>query len=452
MELVNLEALSPGTQAQYRRVWRWLLASYHGPWDRTEGLQQFLRDHPSRAVREGLRGRVAQALVNRHCAPRPAGPPVTLRLNHPRDPTRTHGGEPGTKAIGTWWHTFVPRYLWQGPAALLRDPGSRWAHWVIRYVRALGASVLKAGLIRAYVAYVVGVLHPLCPDGSPAAFAALTRDVLVAAVLAHHPERVQARRLCRVALNRFLGDVVFADASGHFDRLRMRSLHLRAFPASSTRLGEAYEEAVAVTLRQHGERDHFTQAEVDALLTAPTLGVRDRLILYILAETGLRRRAVSWLTVAGVWDATAACALDVCRTVEKGSVCRAFALSPHTRTLLGSYLRDQRRGGAAADTPDSGPWLFPSERYPGRPIAAAVINQVVQRACRSVNIHGRHCHAHAFRKHVVCRLMALGNRVEDVAKWIGHRTVNLTYATYWDCQMEELRSTMRIPWLPEQND
>ncbi len=44
-------------------------------------------------------------------------------------------------------------------------------------------------------------------------------------------------------------------------------------------------------------RDHFTEAEINALLRLQTLSVRDRLTIRIMAETGLRRRAVSWLMV-----------------------------------------------------------------------------------------------------------------------------------------------------------
>ena len=66
------------------------------------------------------------------------------------------------------------------------------------------------------------------------------------------------------------------------------------------------------------ERDHFTQAEVTALLSLPTLSQRDRLVLRILAETGLRRRAVAWLTVAGVYDAIRGAAHEVGHATEKG--------------------------------------------------------------------------------------------------------------------------------------
>ena len=48
-------------------------------------------------------------------------------------------------------------------------------------------------------------------------------------------------------------------------------------------------------------RDHFTEAEVQGLLSLTRLPMRDQVVLGILAETGLRRRAVAWLTVAAVF-------------------------------------------------------------------------------------------------------------------------------------------------------
>lgn len=79
------------------------------------------------------------------------------------------------------------------------------------------------------------------------------------------------------------------------------------------------------------ERDHFTETEVQAILELQTLSVRDRLILRILAETGLRRRAVSWLTVDGVYDTIARVSRNIGHATEKGMV---FGLGPYVPNLL----------------------------------------------------------------------------------------------------------------------
>ena len=35
----------------------------------------------------------------------------------------------------------------------------------------------------------------------------------------------------------------------------------------------------------------------------------------------------------------------------------------------------------------------------------------------------------------------------DVAKWLGHRTLDVTFGTYWDVGGQEITQNMTIPWL-----
>lgn len=51
------------------------------------------------------------------------------------------------------------------------------------------------------------------------------------------------------------------------------------------------------------------------------------------------------------------------------------------------------------------------------------------------------------RKFVVCQLMAHQNSIEHVAKFLGHRSINTTFGTYWDATTTELSADMNIPWL-----
>lgn len=90
-------------------------------------------------------------------------------------------------------------------------------------------------------------------------------------------------------------------------------------------------------------------------------------------------------------------------------------------------------------------WLFPGRAATDLPITPVTINKVLRRACKILGsgflflrqnkgnpfvICGPHVHSHGMRKFVVCRLMQ-ENRLEHVSKWIGHRTVNTTFTTYW---------------------
>jgi integrase len=105
---------------------------------------------------------------------------------------------------------------------------------------------------------------------------------------------------------------------------------------------------------------------------------------------------------------------------EKGMVTRRFALSRGAHVLLTEYIRDVHPGAATSH------WLFPSPRQPRLPVTPIVVNHVLQRACQKAGIAGRFTHSHAVRKFVVVRLMQEEeNRIEDISKWIGHKTVDL---------------------------
>ena len=122
------------------------------------------------------------------------------------------------------------------------------------------------------------------------------------------PNRPHQRRLCRIAVNHFLGGVVFRENAALAAYLHVRGRDLPRAPAAGT---PGHPADFAAAAADGPARDHFTAAEMDRLLALPGLSVRDRLVLSIMAETGLRRRAVSWLMVDGVFDRVAGAALPV---------------------------------------------------------------------------------------------------------------------------------------------
>jgi integrase len=259
-------------------------------------------------------------------------------------------------------------------------------------------------------------------------------------------------RLCRIAVNRFVSAVVFPNDQlcATCREVRTQDLgdrvvaHRRGIPRENSISKDDADNWVSPVIAI-ASRDHFTEAEVAAILTVVQDNARDHIMLRIMSETGLRRRAVSWLTVDAVYDHVAQTALPVATAVEKGLVLRQFQLSETTRLVLTDYVKNHLQ------RPHH--WLFPSPCHDGqRPIGSHSINHILRRACRKAGISGRHVHSHAMRKFVVCRLMAARNRVEDVAKWIGHRSVNITYKTYWDWNLQELVEGMKIPWMLTNNE
>jgi hypothetical protein len=286
--------------------------NYHGPWDRTEPIQDFIDEHPDARVRHGLFGRVIQSIVNRYLDPIPKGPAIRLPPRAAATKEAVGGGDRPTKRNGkrrtpiagedemNAWLAFVPVYLRSWAKA-----HNQWSVWIHRFVVTLGANAASRYLVRAYVTHVHHVLFQELGCETPEDLVRLERTALARAVVEVNRGRPPQQRLARVALNRFLADVCFADHDPLFAqrlRLRRRDIAVATVGANGIRGGHPSDLALgAATAAQVRGRDHFTEAEIAALLRlrAPVLSVRDQLVLRILAETGLRRRAVSWLLVEG---------------------------------------------------------------------------------------------------------------------------------------------------------
>ena len=184
MALASITHMSPDSQRQYRAVYNWFCSTYNGDMQHTEGIQQFIDNHPDAVVRNGLRGRILRSIVGRYLIPVPCGP--SLRL-HKRARTRTKAH--ATKTELHSWLLFVPKYIHkticdgtdQPPC-----PDQNWMHWIHSFVYVMGAHALRRSLIRAYVAYVHRIIRPLCPSGDTSAFLVITRDDIVHSML-HRP-------------------------------------------------------------------------------------------------------------------------------------------------------------------------------------------------------------------------------------------------------------------------
>ena len=292
-----LDGLRPSTQGQYQRIFRWLCAEYTGTWERTEPLQQWVDAHPSPAVHAGLRGRVVQCLVNRHIVPRPLGPPLTVHMRaRRRFPGKSKVGRPRESEAPLSWVEYVPQGM---RPALLENQGPTWREWLHDYVvHVLRANPLRRNLVRTYVAHVHNVLLRALGCRTANEVLSLQRTELAVAVLSANPGHPHQRRLCRIAINHFLGGVVLRDAPPMAQRLHLRT---RDLPVAGGGGGGHPADYALSDTRSAPARDHFTVAEMEAILSLPGLSVRDRLMLRIMSETGLRRRAVSWLLVDAIF-------------------------------------------------------------------------------------------------------------------------------------------------------
>lgn len=421
---------------RYVADWRWLRSQYDGPWDRTEPIQTFIDTAFSN--QEGrpcaVRARNLCSIVNNYLMPVPRGPRLTIK-RHRRPHTATRSKRCGGIHPDRWWWGYVPEYLRPG---LQSDPV--WCAWFQRFVAVLGANPLRRNIVRTHLVHVHRVLRTALRCSTPGDLRAIGPEDLAQAVAEQTAGRPGQRRIARVAINRFVGEVVFRGQPLLAARYRLRSADIpRACEPPTHHPSDTVAAAGLV-------RDHFTPTEIASLLALQDLSPRDRCMLIIMAHTGLRRRAVSWLQTASVYDTAAGAVLPVCIAVEKGLCPRQFVLGDAARDIVGAYVRDWH------PCPTRSRWLFPSPSDPTRPVSPDTVNAVLRRACRRAGISGRHCHSHGVRKYVICTLMSHPrNRLEDVAKWIGHRSIGTTFGTYWDATPTELAATMDIPWLYEHN-
>lgn len=248
----------------------------------------------------------------------------------------------------------------------------------MEYIAVLDGNRLRRSMVRSYIAHNWRIFRVVLKlDDNIDSFVTLSRNVLVSAILQAYPDRIHQRRMCSIAVNHFLGRVLFRDQPAIFERLVLKfTWHM---------FGRRKQ-------RQSSEptgRDHFVASEIKHILQLPNLSMRDRLILQIMSETGLRRRAIAWLMVNEVYDTQRMQPLLVCRACEKGMATRSFMLSQSTRDLLATYIEQGYHHGSE--------WLFPSPRNHKSYISPLSINCILLRASKAAGVRGRHVHCHGIR-------------------------------------------------------
>ena len=252
--VANTDHLTDGTRGQYVRAFRWLQREYQGAYDRMEPMQEFIDQHPKC---KGIRGRIIQCLINRHLQPRPNGPAIHIyRIRAAKSKCKVLG----RTQLSVWGSYLPPRLCTE----LFANLNALWQTWLHAYiVKVMGATPIKKNLVRSYVTQVYRVLYQTLGCHSMDDVFALSRHSLAQAVLDVNSQHVHQRRLCRIAVNHFLGGVVLCDHIVIAQRLHLRS---RDIPRCSTAGDEDNHPADAALNVGSHVRDHFTQAEMDLLL------------------------------------------------------------------------------------------------------------------------------------------------------------------------------------------
>jgi site-specific recombinase XerD len=166
---------------------------------------------------------------------------------------------------------------------------------------------------------------------------------------------------------------------------------------------------------------HLTDPEIAALLAAPDsetwIGRRDRAMLQLAIETGLRVSELTGLTIADTHlnnPAHVACH-------GKGRKDRITPLTKNTAAVLRGWLNE--RGGLSADP------LFPTST--GKPLTRdAVARRLTKHATAAANIcpalHSKTITPHVLRHTAAMRLLHAGVDTGVIALWLGHEQIETT--------------------------
>ena len=184
--------------------------------------------------------------------------------------------------------------------------------------------------------------------------------------------------------------------------------------------------------RDEGTTLAFSKADARKLLDLPKIetedgeliieGLRDRAILSVGLQVGLRRAEIAALTVGDFHQNRG---YDSLRVIRKGGRRDALAINPQTATRLRAYLE---RAGHADDI--DGP-LFRPLRQNGkqsqarRPMDPDAIDRVVRKHAALVGLT-RGYSAHSMRATFITTALENGAQLEDVQKAAGHRDPSTT--------------------------
>ena len=230
-----------------------------------------------------------------------------------------------------------------------------------------------------------------------------------------------------IAWERFMRETEHAAASTIRRRLAaLSSLYkhlVRHDHAARNPVGEVERPAIN---RDEGSTLAFAKAQARKLLDLPAedtiAGLRDRAILSVGLQVGLRRAEIAALTVGDLHQNRG---YDSLRVQRKGGRRDALAINPQTAARLRAYL-DAAGHGADIDGP-----LFRPLRHNGkrrderRRMDPDAIDRVVRKYAGEIGLD-RGYSAHSMRATFITIALENGAQLEDVQKAAGHRDPSTT--------------------------
>jgi len=178
--------------------------------------------------------------------------------------------------------------------------------------------------------------------------------------------------------------------------------------------------------REEGSTAAFSKAQARRLLDAPAAhtvaGLRDRAILSVGLQVGLRRAEIAALTVGDLHQNRG---LDALRLTRKGGRRDALAINPQTTARIRAYLELAGHGGD-----HQGPLFRPLRgnaraHNPAGRMDPDAIDRVLRKYAAGIGLP-RGYSAHSMRATFITTALENGAQLEDVQKAAGHRDPSTT--------------------------
>jgi integrase/recombinase XerD len=237
----------------------------------------------------------------------------------------------------------------------------------------------------------------------------------------------QADHKAVIAWERYMREVEGVASSTIRRRLAaLSSLYkhlIRHGHAARNPVGEVERPAIN---RDEGSTLAFAKAQARKLLDRPVedtvAGLRDRAILSVGLQVGLRRAEIATLTVGDLHQNRG---YDSLRVMRKGGRRDALAINPQTAARLRAYLEVAGHGGDV-----DGPLFRPlkhngKRREERRGMDPDAIDRVVRKYATALGLD-RGYSAHSMRATFITTALENGAQLEDVQKAAGHRDPSTT--------------------------
>jgi site-specific recombinase XerD len=188
--------------------------------------------------------------------------------------------------------------------------------------------------------------------------------------------------------------------------------------------------------------DTFNIAEVDRLLATcdqGDVGVRDRAIMLLLLDTGMRAGEMCGLTADRLECAAGGGRIEIPALLSKGAEDRVVMFCDVTADALGDWLF--RRG-----PPDPGGWVFLAvsgrRTLSTRPLTPGGLNQMIHRRCEAAGVEGHSHLCHIWRHTFAKMYVQGGGDLESLRRLLGHASLD-TVRIYLRFKTDELEDMHR---------